>query len=107
MPDLTTLSARSGGTYPRAQVRAAVAHAGRLITAHGTREMPVWGPIFHALDANVEGASSSSLPDCETQASLVVLHEVWDVGSLQAPSKIAAIEDILVQSPHQRLNSPK
>jgi hypothetical protein len=24
----------------------------RLATAHGSKEMPVWGPIFRGLDAN-------------------------------------------------------
>ena len=52
MPDLTTLSARNGGAFPRTQVRAAIVNTERPIVAHGTRDMPVWGPIFHALDAN-------------------------------------------------------
>jgi mono/diheme cytochrome c family protein len=51
-PDLTSLAARNGGTYPRARVAAAVANTERPITAHGTGEMPVWGTIFRALDPN-------------------------------------------------------
>jgi mono/diheme cytochrome c family protein len=48
--DLTTLSARNGGTYPRARVRAAVLNMDRPITAHRTGDMPVWGTIFQILD---------------------------------------------------------
>lgn len=49
--DLTTIAARNGGTFPRARVTGLVTGDDILGTpAHGSREMPVWGPIFHALD---------------------------------------------------------
>lgn len=49
--DLTKIAARNGGTFPRARVAALVTGDDILGTsAHGSREMPVWGPIFHALD---------------------------------------------------------
>jgi mono/diheme cytochrome c family protein len=50
-PDLTTLARRSGGIFPTARVAAAVGGDGSvLMSAHGSTEMPVWGPIFRALD---------------------------------------------------------
>lgn len=50
--DLTTIAARNGGTFPRARVTGLVTGDDVLGTsAHGSREMPVWGPIFHALDS--------------------------------------------------------
>ncbi len=53
VPDLTTLAKRSGGTFPRARVQALVSHGEDLSTSsHGSRQMPVWGPIFQALDPN-------------------------------------------------------
>jgi len=52
MPDLSTITVRNKGTFPRDRVRAAVVNTERPITAHGTGDMPVWGPIFHALDPN-------------------------------------------------------
>jgi mono/diheme cytochrome c family protein len=50
-PDLTRLAQRHGGTFPRQQVEAFVTNGGSFLTpAHGSSDMPVWGPIFHALD---------------------------------------------------------
>jgi mono/diheme cytochrome c family protein len=49
-PDLTLLTRRAGGTYPHSQVEAFVTGAGRAVPAHGSGEMPVWGPIFRSLD---------------------------------------------------------
>jgi len=51
-PDLTTLAKRNGGTFPRAQVKALVTGDGDIPPAHGSRGMPVWGPIFRGLDPN-------------------------------------------------------
>jgi len=47
--DLTTLTVRNGGTFPRASVEADVTGK-RETPAHGSAEMPVWGPIFRTLD---------------------------------------------------------
>jgi mono/diheme cytochrome c family protein len=50
-PDLSTLTRRNGGTFPRARVESFVTGDGdRLTPAHGSKEMPVWGPIFGGLD---------------------------------------------------------
>jgi len=52
-PDLTTIAKRHGGTFPKASIEALVAGRGdRRPTSHGSTEMPVWGPIFRALDAS-------------------------------------------------------
>jgi mono/diheme cytochrome c family protein len=50
--DLTTLSTRNGGVFPRERVRAFVTTGERAIPAHGSTAMPVWGPTFTALDPN-------------------------------------------------------
>ena len=50
-PDLTTITRRNSGTFPRARVESFVTGDGdRLTPAHGSKEMPVWGPIFRGLD---------------------------------------------------------
>jgi mono/diheme cytochrome c family protein len=49
-PDLTLLTRRAGGSYPRSNVETYVTGTGRLVPAHGSGEMPVWGPIFRSLD---------------------------------------------------------
>ena len=48
-PDLTVLARRNGGLFPRGRVKTAIA-AGTDTPAHGSVDMPVWGPIFRALD---------------------------------------------------------
>jgi mono/diheme cytochrome c family protein len=53
LPDLTTLAARNGGEFPREFVESFVTgNRTPLVPAHGSKEMPVWGPIFQALDPN-------------------------------------------------------
>jgi mono/diheme cytochrome c family protein len=50
-PDLTGIARRSGGVFPKARVEAFVTHGGTdVIPAHGTADMPVWGPTFRSLD---------------------------------------------------------
>jgi mono/diheme cytochrome c family protein len=44
--DLTRISARNSGMFPGAKVRRIIAGEEPLAAGHGTRDMPVWGPIF-------------------------------------------------------------
>jgi mono/diheme cytochrome c family protein len=46
MPDLSTISQRSGGVFPAARVRKIIV-GDEVILSHGSREMPIWGNIFH------------------------------------------------------------
>ena len=49
--DLTRIASRSGGTFPTERVKSLVTAAGGVLTSvHGSTDMPVWGPIFQALD---------------------------------------------------------
>jgi mono/diheme cytochrome c family protein len=45
-PDLTRIAARNGGTFPLARIQKAISGEQQIPGGHGTREMPVWGPIF-------------------------------------------------------------
>jgi mono/diheme cytochrome c family protein len=47
--DLTVLSRANGGKFPAMHIEA-VLQGGSTIPSHGTREMPVWGPIFATMD---------------------------------------------------------
>ena len=50
-PDLTTIARRNRGQFPTERVTAVVTGDATLPTpAHGSKDMPVWGPIFQALD---------------------------------------------------------
>jgi len=51
VPDLTRLSQRNRGAFPAIHVRTTIMFgADELLLAHGSREMPIWGPIFHAIE---------------------------------------------------------
>jgi mono/diheme cytochrome c family protein len=51
--DLTTLAQRNDGAFPRERVRDFVTGSGRQLAAHGTTEMPVWGPLFRAFESDL------------------------------------------------------
>jgi mono/diheme cytochrome c family protein len=44
--DLTRIAARNGGVYPQARVERIISGEELVPGGHGTRAMPVWGPIF-------------------------------------------------------------
>lgn len=48
--DLTLISRHNGGRFPRDRVKAIIAGQEQSISAHGSREMPVWGPVFHEVE---------------------------------------------------------
>lgn len=53
VPDLTRLAKNNGGKFPDARVRKTIM-GDDVIAAHGSREMPVWGPIFHQIEEDVD-----------------------------------------------------
>jgi len=51
VPDLTLLSRSNDGVFPELHVRATILLGNDdLIPAHGSQQMPIWGPIFHEID---------------------------------------------------------
>jgi mono/diheme cytochrome c family protein len=53
--DLTTLAKRHGGAFPEEYVTN-VLRFGLGFSAHGSSEMPVWGPIFQDMQQHNEAA---------------------------------------------------
>lgn len=49
VPDLTTIERRRGGIFPEKWIRDVIA-GDQAVLAHGTREMPIWGPVFHQIE---------------------------------------------------------
>ena len=45
-PDLTRIAQRRGGSFPAQQVERIITGEETSPAAHGSREMPIWGPIF-------------------------------------------------------------
>ena len=71
--DLTTLARGNGGVFPRDRVRDFITGAGRTLEAHGTTEMPVWGPIFRAFES-------------DARARVRIANLVDHIGSMQTPT---------------------
>jgi mono/diheme cytochrome c family protein len=46
VPDLTLIARRNEGAFPAREVKAVIAGTDER-SADGSREMPIWGPIFH------------------------------------------------------------
>jgi len=53
VPDLTLIAKHNGGSFPKVRVENFVTNRSvNPVPAHGTAEMPVWGPIFQSLDSS-------------------------------------------------------
>ncbi|HYE24456.1 MAG TPA: cytochrome c [Clostridia bacterium] len=48
VPDLTRLSANNAGKFPFAHVQESI-RGEAMVASHGSREMPVWGPVFRQM----------------------------------------------------------
>ena len=72
-PDLTQLARRHGGAFPASQVTAYISGTGRTLPTHGPAEMPVWGPVFRALEKDI-------------RAKERIKNLVLYLASIQAPS---------------------
>jgi mono/diheme cytochrome c family protein len=46
--DLTTIAKRNGGTFSASDVESVIMGQQEL-ASHGSRDMPIWGPVFRAL----------------------------------------------------------
>lgn len=76
-PDLSTLTARHGGRYPRARVERFVTDGtGTLAPAHAVKVMPKWGPTLSSFDpsiARVKGNIAAIVSHLETLQTEVVI----------------------------------
>lgn len=52
LPDLTLISRRNKGKFPFQHVRTLIEGTAPGPLAHGIPEMPIWGPIFHEVEAD-------------------------------------------------------
>ena len=53
VPDLTTLSKRSGGEFPDAKLAYLLNHGGSTTGIHGSEDMPIWGKLFKSVNADL------------------------------------------------------
>jgi mono/diheme cytochrome c family protein len=48
--DLTLLAKNNGGKFPTLRIQKFISGDDPSLASHGSREMPVWGPIFHQVE---------------------------------------------------------
>jgi mono/diheme cytochrome c family protein len=48
--NLTMIAMRGGGRFPAARIERIISGEEELPSGHGTREMPIWGPVFSQID---------------------------------------------------------
>ncbi len=54
-PDLTVLAKNNDGRFPEDRVRKTIMGDDPLVlAAHGSREMPIWGPVFRQIEEDVD-----------------------------------------------------
>jgi mono/diheme cytochrome c family protein len=49
-PDLTQITPRNNGQFPELKVQQSIT-MDHEVGAHGSREMPVWGPVFRSIES--------------------------------------------------------
>ena len=72
-PDLTILAKQNGGKFPAESVRETVEGA-KVVTAHGTRQMPIWGMEFLLPPASRVGAGGPRLTSAKRRIEMLVTY---------------------------------
>lgn len=60
--DLTRISARNGGQFPETKVKRYIEGLDE-VAAHGSRDMPIWGGLFRALERDTAPIRVQALSD--------------------------------------------
>lgn len=79
VPDLTRISERYGGEFPAAEIMETIDGRSVVVSAHGTRLMPVWGYEFWV----EEGADS----EAETEVHTVIERLIDHLRTIQAAGR--------------------
>lgn len=60
--DLTTITKRNNGKFPATSIKMQIAGEG-MVPAHGTRDMPMWGPVFKSTEGTASELRLKNLVD--------------------------------------------
>jgi mono/diheme cytochrome c family protein len=86
VPDLTLLARNNRGQFPTARVRQMIL-GDIIVVAHGSREMPIWGPIFHQVERDMDWG------DVRMSNLVEYLQSIQSM----TPSKIPSGEELYIQ----------
>jgi mono/diheme cytochrome c family protein len=68
--DLTVLAQKNGGKYPASHV-AAVIRGQAMTPAHGSQDMPIWGPLFSSISQGHESQVQQRITNLVTYIETV------------------------------------
>jgi mono/diheme cytochrome c family protein len=54
VPNLTHISRRNHGKFPLEQIERYISGEESVTAAHGSREMPIWGPVFSQIEFDLD-----------------------------------------------------
>jgi mono/diheme cytochrome c family protein len=63
--NLTVLSQKNGGNYPAMRI-ASILRGDAELSAHGSKEMPVWGPLFRSVSGGHESEVQQRISNLTT-----------------------------------------
>ena len=86
VPDLTVLARNHGGQFPANRVRKMIA-GDEISEAHGSREMPIWGPVFHQIEWDQD------LGNVRLENLVKYLQSIQASGASVAPAAPTALPD--------------
>lgn len=55
--DLTRLAALGGGKFDALKIEQLILGKSKVPLSHGSPDMPIWGPVFHAMSSDTAGES--------------------------------------------------
>ncbi len=61
VPDLTTLAQRHNGKYPASYVDTVLHFGVEGNPAHGSKDMPIWGPVFRSMASPASSNASETM----------------------------------------------
>jgi hypothetical protein len=77
VPDLTVLAKNNNGEFPAVLVRKIIIGEDASVS-HGSREMPIWGPIFHHIESDQPSRSVRNMTKKRDRRALHMI--VWLAG---------------------------
>jgi mono/diheme cytochrome c family protein len=86
VPDLTRLARDNDGRFPDARVRKTIM-GDDVVAAHGSREMPIWGPVFHQVEEDVDRGN------VRLENLVQYLESIQSVGAASAPPAAKHADD--------------
>lgn len=91
VPDLTTIAASNDGNFPVARIKRIILGEG-MIASHGSREMPVWGPVFHQVEEDVDRGNVRLQNLVAYLESIQTVHDAVRPSEATQASKKAGVE---------------